>query len=129
MESETRRTILLAEDDRPIRELLEVVLGARAWQVLAAANGEEALALARAYNQPIHLLLTDVEMPVLNGVDLARCLAGERPGMRVLLMSGSGYSDCQEAFPFLAKPFDVARLCGSIDRVMAGPAPASLIAA
>ena len=104
------QTILLAEDDGAVRRLARNVLADQGYMVLDARDGDEALALARRYQNVIHLLVTDVVMPGLSGRDLATRLTGERPGVRVLYTSGytenvmirSGY---QDGFMLLPKPF------------------------
>jgi len=82
------QTILLAEDDGAIRRLARVILANQGYTVLDARDGDEALAMARQHPGEIHLLVTDVVMPGLSGRDLAARLTGERPGVRVLYMSG-----------------------------------------
>jgi DNA-binding response OmpR family regulator len=81
-------TILVAEDDPPVRRLIVQALRQQQFTVLEAADGEQARDLARQYDRPIHLLLTDLKMPRLGGVELARWLSFHRPGVRVLFMSG-----------------------------------------
>jgi len=82
-------TVLLAEDEDAVRNLVRRMLEEQGYEVLAAANGLEALALAgtRAPGA-IHLLLSDVVMPGMSGPQLARELGQRRPGMPVLFMSG-----------------------------------------
>lgn len=84
-------TILLVEDEPAVRTLIRQVLQARGYTILEASYGPEALYMAEHYQQPIHLLLTDMVMPEMNGRELARQLACIRPTTRVLYMSG--YAD------------------------------------
>jgi len=81
-------TILVAEDDAQLRVLTARVLSERGYRVLSAESGEEALALAHAHQGPIHLLLTDVVMPKVNGIELVRELGATRPELKVLFVSG-----------------------------------------
>jgi PAS domain S-box-containing protein len=81
-------TILLVEDEEAVRHLSQVVLERQGYRVLSASGGEEALALAQAWDGRIDLLLTDVVMPGMNGPQLARQLLLARPGTRVLFASG-----------------------------------------
>jgi PAS domain S-box-containing protein len=100
-------TILLVEDEDAVRRLAQTVLRARGYQVLAAETAEAALELSRAHPDRIHLLLTDVVLPGMNGRRLAETLKAERPGLAVLLCSG--YFDAREGVeendPLLRKPF------------------------
>lgn len=84
-------TILLVEDEPALRSLTEHILKTHGYTVLAAANASEALDLARANQQQIDLVLTDVVMPGMNGVDLAHEISRTVPGVVIVLMSG--YSD------------------------------------
>ncbi|HEX9924699.1 MAG TPA: response regulator [Anaerolineae bacterium] len=105
------QTILVAEDNAEVRELTQRALQEHGYTLLRAQNGEEALALAARHPGPIHLLLTDVVMPGMNGQTLAKQLVRMYPDLKVLYMSG--YTD--EAIAtngvldpdviFLQKPF------------------------
>lgn len=75
-------TVLLVEDAGPLRKLARTFLEDRGFEILAAADGQEALRLAALHKAPIHLLLTDVVMPGMNGRALAEHLRPERPEMR-----------------------------------------------
>ena len=84
-------TILLVEDEESLRKLADMFLRDRGYHVLTAADGAQALQVARQHAGPIHLLLTDVVMPGINGRVLAERLAPSQPGMKILYMSG--YTD------------------------------------
>ena len=84
-------TILVVEDETQLRALIKRTLSERGYRVLDAGNGVEALELAEAHRGPIHLLVTDVVMPLLSGGELAARLQEARPGLRVIFVSG--YSD------------------------------------
>ena len=81
-------TILLADDQPAIREVLREFLEAQGYRVLEAQNGNEAFEIAKSFAGPIHVLVTDVVMPQLRGRQLARLLTELRPGICVILMSG-----------------------------------------
>jgi signal transduction histidine kinase/CheY-like chemotaxis protein len=83
-----RGTILLAEDDPDVRIVIERVLREAGHEVLSAGGGHEALARSRTYRGTIHLLVSDVVMPDINGAELAKQLLIERPDLRVLFVSG-----------------------------------------
>jgi CheY-like chemotaxis protein len=81
-------TVLVVEDDDAVRVFTEAVLKAAGYEVLAAANGAEALDLARSTPRAIHLLMSDVVMPVLGGHALAEQMRSIHPEARVLFTSG-----------------------------------------
>jgi PAS domain S-box-containing protein len=87
-ESRGTETILVVEDETTVRELARELLELYGYKVLEAAHGEEALRICRTHDGTIHLMLTDVVMPQMNGHELAETLAPLRPGMKVLYMSG-----------------------------------------
>ena len=103
-------TILLVEDEDQVRQVTEQILRRNGYRVLTAESPAEALVVSGQYQGRIHLLLTDVVMPGMNGRQLAGELAPSRPGMRVLFMSG--YTDnaivhhgiLDEGVSFLQKP-------------------------
>ena len=84
-------TILLVEDDHQVRKLALTVLKQQGYTVLAAENGKEGLAMLTRHNEPVHLLLTDVIMPEMNGKRLFERISHTYPDVRVLYMSG--YTD------------------------------------
>jgi PAS domain S-box-containing protein len=104
-------TVLLVEDDEPLRTLAREVLAIQGYTVLDATTPGEALRLAEAHPETIHLLLTDVVMPQMNGRQVADHLLAARPGLKVLFMSG--YTDAaivqhgvlEPGTQFLQKPF------------------------
>ena len=104
-------TVLLAEDEPAVRAIAQQVLERQGYTVLAAPSGADALALAAQHGATIHLLLTDVVMPGMSGRDLADRLTAQRPGIRVLYISG--YTDnaivrhgmLEPGLAYLQKPF------------------------
>ena len=92
--------------------------------VLSAADGHEGLELSRKYPGAIDLVITDVEMPRMNGTDLCGHLMEERPGIKMLVMSGKDISDIvrQNAnMPFLPKPFNGEILKAKVQAILAAP--------
>jgi two-component system cell cycle sensor histidine kinase/response regulator CckA len=81
-------TVLLVEDSNVVRDVVASMLEGNGFTVLQASGGEEALALARRGHPPIDLLLTDIIMPGMSGVELADLLERERPDVRILFMTG-----------------------------------------
>jgi CheY-like chemotaxis protein len=103
-------TILVAEDETAVRNLVVMALTAEGYRVLHAASGKQALELADAEAAHIDLLLTDANMPGMSGVELASTLAGRRAGLNVLIMSGYTedlvtVSGQDRAVQLLPKPF------------------------
>jgi CheY-like chemotaxis protein len=120
-------TILLVEDAEPLRLLAQLFLKENGYQVLTAADGAEAEQIAAENPGPIHLLLTDVVMPGINGRVLAERLAPKRPAMKVLYMSGytdsfmAGHGVLDEGIHLLHKPFTEDALMRKIrERLDAG---------
>ena len=85
-------TVLVVEDSDDLREIAGRILSKNGYQVMVAANGPDALELARAFTGHIDLLLTDVIMPQMNGSELAPRLVASRPDLRVLYMSGFAHN-------------------------------------
>ena len=106
---EPRTVILVADDAALIRNLVTLLLQQEGYFVLSAADGCEALELSRDYPGSIDLVITDVQIPRLCGTDLCARLLKERPGIKVLLMSGADMREIVDQnvnLPFLPKPFD-----------------------
>ncbi len=103
----SKETILLADDDGDLQKFVASLLGKHGYRVIAARNGTEALQKAREFHGAIHLLLSDVEMPGMTGIELAIQLNRERPDTKILLMSGlaSGLLILNNGWQFLPKPF------------------------
>jgi signal transduction histidine kinase/ActR/RegA family two-component response regulator len=129
-------TVLLAEDEPEVRAVAERLLRLGGYQVLSAGDGAEALARARAHPGRIDLLVTDVVMANLGGVELAQRLQKERPGVRVLYISGYSWdqrlppSDPARGIDYLEKPLTFDSLMRKVSQVLggppvSGPAPAS----
>ena len=115
---------MLAEDERAVRTLTRTVLEKRGYTVLAARTGEEALALSKEHPGPIHLLVTDVIMPGIDGRELANRLASVHPEARVLFTSGhteeaiDRHGALDENLTFLHKPFAPDALAQKVRQVL-----------
>jgi CheY-like chemotaxis protein len=110
-------TILIADDEAGIRALAGEVLRSHGYNVLHAADGVEALDLAQQHPGPIHLLLTDLSMPRLDGRELHRRMRDVRPETVTLFMSGDLDQVLPEDAAFLPKPFASSALVRMIDEV------------
>jgi len=119
-------TVLVVEDDAPVRSLVGGILKRFGYQTLLAAGAEEGLLLSRSHPGRIDLLLTDVSMPGLNGRELAVHLIAERPEMKVLFMSGYSGGDMapdallDEAIHFIGKPFTPERVARRVRAALDG---------
>jgi DNA-binding NtrC family response regulator len=104
---ESRVTILLAEDESSLRQMLGLVLQAAGYHLMIAEDGRQAVQLAKEHAGRIDLLLSDIEMPGLTGPDLAQELLRTRPNLKVMLMSGcmSALGVFEREWRFLQKPF------------------------
>lgn len=117
-------TVLLVEDDGTVRKLVGDVLRSHGYRVLATGDAEAGLALAAVHPGSIHLLLTDVILPGKNGRELYQHLAGRRPGLKVLYMSGytgdviAHHHVLDEGADFLQKPFTMDELLQRIRLVL-----------
>jgi PAS domain S-box-containing protein len=112
-------TVLLAEDEDGIRNLISRVLLHRGFDVLEAESGERALEIARAHNGPIELLVSDVVMPGISGRELALELQAQWPDLLIILASGNLDASVLEGLAdgsavFLAKPFKPSELVNVI---------------
>ena len=121
-------TILLVEDDEQVREIVRQILERQGYRTITAPNGEQALAVAHRHIGRIHLTITDVVMPQMNGRELAERLAHSRPDMKILYMSG--YTDdatmrlglLDKQFQFIQKPFAADALASKVRDTLDAPA-------
>lgn len=117
-------TILLVEDEHPVRELAKRFLTTAGYRVLAASNGGEALLMCESHSGPIDLLVTDVVMPMMSGRELWERLTIIRPGLRVVYMSGySGTAIAHrgllaDGIRLVEKPFSGAELTRSVGQAL-----------
>ena len=117
-------TILLVEDDAMVRELARTILSEHGYTVLEAEHAEEALLLARRFSGSVHLLLSDVVMPGLNGRELYERLRVDRSDLRALFMSGytenvvAHHGVLDEGTNFMQKPFTLAGLLSRVRELL-----------
>ena len=119
-------TVLVVEDEKVLLEFVGTVLEEQGYKVLSAGTPADALTIAREYNSPIHLLITDVMMPGMNGQELKEALTPLYPDIKTLYMSGytadvialKGIID--EGTAFLQKPFSIDDLAVKVRQVIEG---------
>ena len=127
--------VLLVEDEPAVRSLAERILMRQGYHVLSAGSGVEALRLAQGLHGQIDLLVTDVVMPEMGGVQLAEHLLAIRPDLRVLFISGYAADTVPTTdrngrqLHFLEKPFSPARFTEYVRQVLDEPAPTNLLRA
>ncbi|MCI0463651.1 MAG: response regulator [Gemmataceae bacterium] len=115
-------TVLLVEDEQGVRDLNRQVLRLCGYTVLEARHGAEALKISAQYSEAIHLLVTDAVLPQMSGRELSERLAGQRPGMRVLFLSGYTNSELlRHEVPntgFLLKPYSPRDLAHKVRQLL-----------
>ncbi len=130
VQADHRETVLLADDESIVRGVVRETLERSGYDVLEAGDGPQALELAEQHDGPIDLLLTDVRMPGMNGVELAGRLRTIRPKMRVLFMSGLVEAELVQELVrrpdvhFVDKPMTPSILLERLRAALDAPAPA-----
>jgi two-component system cell cycle sensor histidine kinase/response regulator CckA len=125
--AEGSETILLVEDDPLVRQFAATALQRTGYRVIEAATGEEAIDLAEKMGDPVHLLLSDVIMPGMNGPEVARRVLAVHPEARVLFASGYagdplGYhGPALEGLAFLQKPYSLATVTARVREALDAP--------
>lgn len=113
-------TILLVDDDIIVRDIAREMLTMQGYDVVEAPNGHEALQRMASANSPIHLLLTDIMMPGMNGRELAEQLLAKQPTLGVVFMSGYNQDELlrkgisSQSVTFVAKPFTIQSLSSAV---------------
>ena len=119
-----KETILLVEDEPAMLSISSSMLTHLGYHVLAAASPEEALQLADKHTGPIHLLVTDVIMPGMNGRDLSKVIDSRHPGLRHIFTSGytsdvmAARGMLEKGIHFIQKPFTIKRLAAKVREVL-----------
>lgn len=124
------RTILVVDDDEWVRVLARDVLATEGYRVLEASDGQDAIRVAAEHPGPIHLLLTDVVMPGMNGCELAAGLGALLPGLKVMFMSAYDRDflvarGLAPTGPVITKPFTIEYLTRRIEMVLGDRRPSA----
>jgi PAS domain S-box-containing protein len=126
-------TILLVEDEEAVRSFAARALRMRGYNVLEAGGGEEALEIVRAADTPIHLIITDVVMPNMDGPTMVRHVKELKPDLAVIFMSGYAEEafrrndQSSEDIHFLPKPFGLKQLAAKVKEVLSGAPPSRTV--
>jgi two-component system, cell cycle sensor histidine kinase and response regulator CckA len=124
LKTEGHETILLVEDDKVLRDLISRVLRKKGYEVLVASNPEEALELEKGYDKPIHLMLTDMIMPGMDGYQLSKLVLAHRPEIKLLFASGYtenmffDENNTGAEFNYLQKPFSSTTLTQKVRSIL-----------
>jgi CheY-like chemotaxis protein len=115
--------ILLAEDDVIIRNLVRTMLTKQGYPVLTAADGVEAMEVCKEFSDAIHMLITNVTMPRMDGLTLSMKVREARADIKIIVMSGQTNADIlygNRLDAFLRKPFAPATLLKTVQDLMDG---------
>jgi CheY-like chemotaxis protein len=116
--------ILVADDEAMNLNLVTILMQRAGYVVLSACDGQEGLEISRTYPGKIDLVISDMEMPRINGTDLCARLLRERPGIKAIVMSGADLKKIigqDSPLPFLPKPFNGETLRAKVQAVLASP--------
>ena len=119
-------TVLVVEDQEALRRFMCAVLEESGYRVVQAANGPDALAVAEQFRGTIHLLVTDLILPDMNGRELAERLTASRPGIRVLFTSGYEEEATGARVAYLPKPFGPEGLAAKVREALGNPTPSDI---
>ena len=117
-ESPGKETILLVEDEPAVRQLFTLALVRAGYKVYEARNGQEAIKVFDQHGDSIDLLLTDVRMPFMGGLELAETLRARRVSLKLICISGYPGTDSELTDDFLAKPFSKDDLLKKVREVL-----------
>ncbi len=115
-----QRTILVVEDEDNIRTLIVSVLGREGYCLLQAANGADAYELCVLSPRKVDLMITDLTMPLMSGVELVRKVFTIKPDMRVIMLSGRSSETLRKirGVSIFTKPFTIKSLLAKITEVL-----------
>ncbi len=118
--------ILVVDDDESIRGLVSMVLTSSGHKIITAANGAEAVAVYRSFTSQIDLVITDLNMPTMDGVQEILRIRMTNPDAKFICMTGDSADRCPEGVVLLNKPFAVTELLSCVDQLLRAPAPTNI---
>jgi CheY-like chemotaxis protein len=110
--------ILVVDDDQSVRGLVSTTLKSAGNRILTAANGEEAVAIYRSYADQIDVVVTDMNMPVMDGVQEILRIRMTNPSAKFICMTGDSADRCPEGVVLLSKPFSIEKLLQAVDGLL-----------
>ena len=110
-------TVLVVDDDAGVRQIASLILKQKGHSTMQATNGLEALMVYSSYRANLDLVLTDIDMPQMNGMELAARIRESDPEKKILMMSGRPPDNIGE-YPFLPKPFLPDQLVSAVEGVL-----------
>jgi CheY-like chemotaxis protein len=119
------QTLLVVEDDEAVRDLVSMMVRRNGYHAIAVDSPERALEVFAESEQPIDMLLSDMVMPGMSGIELAEAVRSRRPSLPVLPISGyaavpSGHAPLPDGVSLLRKPFTTVALMRALDGVLHG---------
>ena len=110
-------TVLVVEDNEALRGLVVMLLGQKGHNVLSASNGLEGLMVYSSYHVRVDLVLTDIDMPQMNGIQLAARIRAQDPSKKIVFMTGREVENPGEVgnSPVLSKPFSPDKLIATVE--------------
>ena len=115
--------VLVVDDEVVVVNVARIALERAGYFVLTAENGKEALEISRHFPATIHAVVSDIQMPHMDGLELREQILTERPGVKMLLISGRETPNV-DGCPFLPKPFNISTLIERVRQLIASSAAA-----
>jgi CheY-like chemotaxis protein len=108
-------TILVVDDDESIRSLVSNILESAGNRIVTAANGAEAVAVYRSYPDQIDLVVTDINMPVMDGVQEILRIRMTNPDAKIICMTSNSADQCPDGVVLVSKPFSIEKLIQAVN--------------
>lgn len=116
-----QKTLLVVDDEATIRTILVTVFKQAGYRVLCAANGVQAMEIVNSFPEPIHVLITDMTMPLMGGDELIERATAVRPELRVVCLSAAFSAvSLEQSVLFLPKPFELKAVVALVRSAIEG---------
>ena len=110
--------ILVVDDDESLRSLVSTMLGSEGHEIVTAANGAEAVAVYRSFRNQIDLVITDLNMPTMDGVQEIIRIRMTNPDAKFICMTGDSAHRCPDGVALLNKPFSIPELLSCVEDLL-----------